>query len=385
MTGGTTAVATPIPGEEVSQGANVGYLIAEEPTDTLYIEEISGTWDGTTLITGDTSGFTYTPGTRTLDVDFPYDIGDGLGDSQYSGFVSGNVTGGAAQTATVGYEWHKYITAREAATAIFEFQTRGVGDGDTPIEGRQFLQLFAAAGLLKSAGGPMASKPGAVIIGAIGWVWEKGTFDSGDVRNFQLFDNTGTQHDAPNLQNIQWTNTLSGDGVAIFRATGAAGGGSTTILRTEFDVGAIGSSRNQSADVIIRIGAQDRSISPTPSDVPDDGVLYVEDPSNPGIYLRFPYTAVDRTLNDFPLTSGTIGAVTGGVDLNLDDDVHVAPVSRVATTTTESNQLQWVSNFPAVFVLRLKGLKPQRTAADFTDSGASVGAARDPDPVVNLP
>ena len=291
----------------------------------------------------------------------------------------------AAQTATVGYEWHKYITAREATSTVFEFQTRGVGDGGTSIEGRQFLQLFAAAGLNKSAGGPMASKPGAVIIGATGWVWDKNTFATADIHNFQLFDNTGIQHDAPNLQNIQRTGLVSGDRVAIFRATGAAGGGSTEILRTEFDVGTVGGGRNQSADTIIRVGANTRTVSPLPNDVPDNGVLYVEDPSNPDIYLRFPYTAVDRTNNDFPLTSGTIGAVTGSVDLVANDNVHVAFVSEQASGATAANQLQYLADFPAVYIWRLKGYKPQRTAGDFGSTGGSVGAARDPDPVVNLP
>lgn len=385
MTGGTTAVATPIPGEEVSQGTNVGYLVAEEPANTLYIEEISGTWDGTTLITGDTSGFTYTPTTRTLDVDFPYDIGDGLGDGQYSGYVSGDVTGASPQTAAVGYEWSKYITAREAASAVFEFQTRGVGDGGSSIEGRQFLQLFGAAGLLKSSGGPMGQKPGDVVIGAVGWAWDKDTFAAADIRNWRLFDNAGVQHDAPNLQNIQWTGLTTGDPIAIFRATGAAGGGSTTILRTEFDVGTVGGGNNQAANSTILVGANTRSVGPLPNDVPDTGVLYVEDPSNPTIYLRFPYSSVNRTTNIFTLTSGTIGDVTGAVDLTLDDNVHVAPISKTASAATEANQLQYVSDFPGVWVWRLKGFKPQRTAADFTATGGSVGATRDPDPIVNLP
>jgi len=386
MTGGTTSGGPFIAGEELSQGTNVGYFIAEEPAGTLYIEEVSGTWDGTTAITGDTSSASYTPTTRTLDTDFPYDIGDGLGDAQYSGFVSGNRTGAAAQTANVGYEWHKYITSREATSTVFEFQTRGVGDGGSSIEGRQFLQLFGAAGLNKSSGGPMASKPGDVIIGAVGWVWAKDTFATADIRNFRLFDNTNTQHDAPNLQNIQWSGLVSGDRVAIYRATGAAGGGSTTILRGEFQVGPVSGSRNAAADSIIRVQAGGaRTVSPLPSDVPDDGIVYVEDPSNAGVFLAFPYTAVDRTNNDFPLTSGTIGAVTGGVNLTQTDDVHVCFVRESASGATASNQLQYVSDFPAVFVWRLKGYKPQRTASDFISTGANVGAARDPDPVVNLP
>lgn len=383
MTGGTTAVATPIPGEEVSQGANVGYFLYENPGNTLFIEEHSGTWDGTTLITGDTSGFTYTPTTRTLDVDFEYDIGDGLGDSLYSGFVSGNLTGGAAQTATVVYEWTKYITGREATSSVFSFKTRGTGDGATIEDGRIFKQLFSAAGLVKSSGGPMGQKPGGVIIGAVGWVFDKATLDSGDIRNVTLFDNTGTQHDAPNLQNIQWTGCVSGDAVAIYRATGAAGAGSTTILRTEYQVGTVGTD-NQAADSIILVKVGDRSVSPLQSDIPDTGVLGVEDPSNPGIYLRIPYTSVDRSTNQFTL-GATIGSYTGSVDLTEGENVHVVPVSEVAAAATVANTLQYVSDFPAVFVHRLKGLKPQRTAADFTATGASVGAARDADPVVNLP
>jgi len=383
MTGGTTAVATPIAGEEVSQGANVGYFLHENPDNTLFIEEHSGTWDGTTQITGDTSGFTYTPTTRTLDVDFEYDIGDGTGDGVYSGFVSGDITGASAQTATVVYEWTKYITAREATSSVFSFKTRGTGDGGTIEDGRIYTQLFSAAGLLKSSGGPMAQKPGDVIIGAVGWVFDKATLDAGDIRNVTIFDNTGTQHDAPNLQNIQWTGLVIGDSAAIYRATGAAGGGSTTILRTEYQVGVVGTD-NQAADSIVLVQAGDHTISPLKNDVPDTGFLRIEDPSNPGIYLSFTYTSVDRTTNQFTL-SATIGSITGSVDLIQTDNVHVVPVEEVATATSASNALQYTADFPAVFVHRLKGLKPQRTAADFTATGASVGAARDADPVVNLP
>jgi hypothetical protein len=350
MTGGTTAVATPIIGEEVSQGANVGYLVHEEPANTLFIEEHSGTWDGTTLITGDTSGFTYTPTTRTLDVDFEYDIGDGLGTDTYSGMVSGNRLGATAKTATEVYEWMKWITASTATTTIFDFKTRGTANGATVTPGNIFTQLFAAAGLLKSAGNPTSQKPGAVIIGAVGWVFEKGTLDTADVRNVQLFANDGTQHDAPNLQAIQITGNTSGDaGIVRVQAGGS------------------------------------RTVSPLPADVPDSGVIYPEDPNNPGIYLAMPYSSVDRTNNDFTLTSGTIGDVTGATDLVQTDDLHVSFFRETATGGTISNTVQFVSSFPVVFVHRIKGIKPQRTAADFTATGASVGAARDPDPVVNLP
>jgi hypothetical protein len=383
MSGGTTAVATPIAGEEVSQGANVGYLIIEAPANLLFIEEHSGTWDGTTLITGDISGFTYTPGTRTLDVDFDYDIGDGLGGSPYSGFVSGNATGGSAQTATQVYEWTKFVTAREATSATFSFKERGTGDGGTIEDGRIYQQLFAAAGLVKSSGGPMGQKPGDVIIGAVGWVYDKATLDSGDIRNVTLFDNDGVQHDAPNLQNIQWTGLVADDVVGIYRATGAAGGGSTTILRHEFEVGVVGAD-NQAADSIVLVQAGDRGIGPLPSDVPDTGFLRIEDPSNVGIYLSFTYNSVNRATNQFTLAA-TIGSITGSVDLTQTENVHVVPVEEVAAGATASNPLQYSGDFPGVWVFRRKGFKPQRTAADFTATGASVGAARDADPVVNLP
>jgi hypothetical protein len=386
LTGGTTS-GTFINGEGVTQAttAATGFFIHEEPTNTLFIEEDTGTWNGTDAITGDTSGATYTPTTRTLDVDFEYDIGDGLGTDTYSGMVSGNRLGATAKTATEVYEWTKWITAETATPTIYAFKTRGVGNGATTVAGRIFNQLFSAAGLLKSAGGPTAQKPGAVIIGARGWVFDKNTLDSADIRNVQLFANDGTQHDAPNLQNIQWTGLVSGDAVGAYRATGVAGGGSSAILRTEFDVGTVGSGNNQAADSTILVGANTRSVSPLPVDVPDVGVLRIEDPSNPGIYLRFPYSSVDRTTNIFTLTSGTIGDVTGAVDLVLDDNVHVVYIEKVAASATESNSIQYSADFPVVMIHRLKGLKPQRTAADFTSTGVSVGAARDADPVVNLP
>jgi hypothetical protein len=172
--------------------------------------------------------------------------------------------------------------------------------------------------------------------------------------------------------------------VAAYRSTGA---GATAILRGEFQIAAVAASRNAAADTIIRTQAGgSRSVSPTPADVPDNAILYVLDPNDTGTYLQFPYTAVDRTNNDYPLTSGDIQAVTGsGVDLTQGDNCHVAFIREISTGATVSATIQYVGDIEIVYKARLKGFKPFRGVGTFTTTGASLPAQQTADAIVDLP
>ena len=161
----------------------------------------------------------------------------------------------------------------------------------------------------------------------------------------------------------------------------------TPILRGEFQIGAVAASRNAAADVIIRVQAGGaRSVSPLPADVPDNAILYALDPNDTGTYLQFPYTAVDRTNNDFPLTSGDIQDVTGtGVDLVQADNAHVAFIRETSTGAEVSATIQYVADIPIVYKARLKGFKPFRGVGTFTSTGASLPAQQTADAIVDLP
>jgi len=203
-----------------------------------------------------------------------------------------------------------------------------------------------------------------------------------------LIDNLGDTYNPPNLQVLAILNLFTGVRAAAYRSTGT---GLETILRTEFKVGAVGGDYNGQEDSKILVAAQDRTVSPLPNDVPDNGVIRVLDPNNTGNYLRFVYDEVDRTNNWFSLKQGigqnTIGAVTSSADLVLDDNCHVVPIEQEASTTSVTNTIQHVlgNDIPLYVVARIKGKKPFKTTATFGSGGVSIGAVLQADDVVNLP
>ena len=121
FTGGTTAVATPILGEPITQAVSgaTGFFM-EDDAGTIYIEEQAGTFDGTNTLSGDTSGFTNTPTATTpwgdplVPEGVPKDIGGGVGDVDYHIVVSADITGGSLSSVQQIYEWWKFILARES-------------------------------------------------------------------------------------------------------------------------------------------------------------------------------------------------------------------------------------------------------------------------------
>jgi len=377
-----TQTGTFTPGELVTQAVSgaTGYLMADEgDAGGLYLEHVSGTFNNTGTLTGGVSSATYsTTGTFTLESDqddFPYDLLNGDGNKNYTGGIACDITGASPQTVQEMYEYLKYRFSVEVTTVI-----SGHGDGaDTP--GNQFRRLDPTFAEVTAC--PAGIKAGDLFIGAQGWAVYKDELDSADIRNIKLFTNTNEEQDPPNLQSLVFAgDTESGVRVAAYRSTGA---GNQDILRTEFDVGAVGGGYNQSGDNEILVGANTRSVSPLPSDVPDTGVLRVLDPNDTGKYLRFPYSSVDRTNNVFTLASGTIGNVTNSQDLVLDDNVHVMPIEEEASGATVSNSIQYIGDIPLYVKARLKGKQIYKAAATFGSGGLTVGVVLNPDDVVNLP
>jgi len=388
FTGGTTSVAEYILGELVTQtGTGATGYVMEDDGGTIYIEEQSGTFNGTGLLTGAASGALNTPSATAAWGDWsasegvPKDIGGGVGDKNYLIVVSGDITGASAQTVQKIYEWWKFITARES---LYEVNNAGLLFSDF-TEGRIYRRAYIDFAESRGAS-PFGQKAGTLVLGAQGVYIEKFTLDAADIRSIKLTDNLGGVYDPPNLQSLSVTNIVAGVSVATYRSTGA---GLTTILRNEFDVGTVGGGNNQSGDNTILIGDGNggggRTVSPTPNDVPDSGVLRILDPNGTGNYLRFPYSSVNRTTNVFTLTSGTIGTVTGSVDLVAGENVHVVFIERASAGVSVTNTIQYVADIPLVVKARIKGKKPFDTVGTFGATGASIGANLGADGVVNLP
>ncbi len=381
--GGTGITGTFVPGEPVTQavtGATGILVYADTATNVLYLEVSSGTFSGNNDITGDNSAASWDAGTGATypsDTDFNADLNNGEGANPYTGAVSGNLTGGGSpQTVQNIYQFAKYLTAHESDTIVIN----GPGTSDGGNVGRFFRRLADAFSEIKP-GAPIGTFTGTLTLGQ-GWFLDSGYIAAADIRSFAVRDNNGVLRNPPNLQSLEITGGFVGVRTAAFRAPGA---GQLSILRSEFDVGTVGAGNNQAADNTILVGANTRTVSPLPADVPDTGILYVLDPNDTGNYLQFPYSSVNRTTNVFTLASGTIGTVTGGQDLTLDDNVHVAFIRDTMAGASINNTIQYVADIPIFYVGRIKGRKPFRGSTTFGSGGASAPLTLNVDPVVDLP
>lgn len=374
-------------GEVVTQagtGATGYFMEYDAGSGDFYIEEQSGTFNGTGELTGGTTSETYTPtsgavwGSVSSSEYVPKDIGGGVGDKNYLAVVTADLTGSSAETVQKIYEWWKFVLAKES---IYQVNTPG-GLFSAYTEGRIYRRLDTTFAETRGASA-FGLKAGTLVIGAQGVYIERLSLATADVRSIQLVSAEGVTYDPPNVQTLETINLTAGVAAAAYRSDGV---GSLDILRNEFDVGVVGSGNNQAADTTILIGANNRSVSPTPNDVPDSGVLRILDPSGSGNYLRFPYSSVDRVTNIFTLASGDIQDVTGsGVDLVLDDNVHVVFYEEVSGGASVSNLLQYSGDVNIYAVARIKGKKPFETTGTFGIGGLSIGANLNPDNVVNLP
>jgi len=384
--GGTGITGTFNPGENVTQAvtsATGRVVYANTATDVLYLETTTGTFSGDNDITGDSSSASWDAGTGATypsATSFNADLGDGSGAEAYTGAVSADLTGGNADGVQNVYQYAKYLTRQEEEA----YTVNGPGTSDAGTVGRFFRKLADAFAEIKP-GAPVGTFTGSMAFGQ-GWFLDTGFLLAADIRSFSVINNAGTLRNPPNLQALVVNGVANLWRVAAYRADGAS---STVILRNEFDVGTVGGGNNQSADSTILIGDGNggggRTVSPTPADVPDDGVLRILDPNGTGNYLRFPYSSVNRTTNVFTLASGTIGAVTGSVDLVADDNVHVVFIEEQAAGASVTNTIQYVSDIPIVFKARLKGFKPFRSTTTFGSAGGTGGVVQNVDTIVDLP
>jgi hypothetical protein len=369
-----------IVGEIITQSVSgaTGYIL-EDSGGTLYVEDLSGTFDGTNQLTGNISGATNTPTSTMIYTTVPKDIGGGVGDKNYTAVVSANITDANPRPICEVYEWFKWLTRKESTLL-----QGGIGS-EIGIEGRIFRRLDDLFAEVRSAS-PYGLKAGALVQGAQGVFIEKETLHLDDIRSIQLKDNDGNVYDPPNLQVMKMTNLFSGVRGAVYRSTGD---GSKDILRNEFKIGTVGSGNNQSGDSTILVAANSRGVSPLPNDIPDLGILRILDPNGTGNYLRFIYDGVDKLTNIFTLKQGigqnTIGDVTGSVDLIIDYNAHVVFLEEEAGDVYISNLVQYDEDVYLYAVARIKGKKPFETTSVFGGTGASIGAVLEPDEVVNLP
>lgn len=371
LTGGTTTVSTFVIGELVTQAVSTatGYIL-EDDAGSLYIEEVSGTFNGTNQVSGGVSGALNTPTGTNVQTTVPKDIGDGSGDLNYNAVISGNITDASAQGILLVYEWTKFITRAEE-TALID----GKGS-EAAVPGQFYRALDTTYPEVKAA--PFGTFAGGKMFGAQGVFIDKDTLATVDIQNIQLIDVIGTTVIPPNLQVIEVINLVNADSVSVYRTTGA---GLTTILRNEFTIAAVAGTSNGTGDSIVEVKSTGgvRSAATLPADVPDTGIIRILDPLNTGNYISYAYTSVDRALREFTI-SGTLPG-----DLTEDDNLFVVFLEEDVSGTTASNTVQYVADSPLLIRVREKGILPFQTTGTFSSTGSSTGAIRTVDPIVNLP
>ena len=386
FTGGTVTSGPVQIGEGVSQGGATG-IILEDDSNTLYIDELTGTWDSTTLITGDLSGFNYTPTGRTADTVAPKDIGDEV-DNNYTcifGLAKDSPTGSNGRTIQELYEYTKYIVSKEADST---FQKMGARNQDTDVEGRLYRKVDqvteATPAFAEQVDAPYGIKAGALFLGARSIFVED--MASADIQNYNLVDDAGTAEVPPNVQSLEVTGLAVGDKVVVYETTAPA---SVTIKTTQYTVGTVGAD-NQAVDAIILVAAgTDIEVSPLNADTPSTGTIRVEDPNNTGLFLNFTYGSRNKTTNQFTLNTTAdqptpqIGDVTSSTDLVFGDDVYVVLLSVIADTSTESQTIEFVEDLDIMTRVRKRGILPFEVTGTFSATGASVAAIRTTDPVVD--
>ncbi len=392
FTGDTTTGTFQI-GEGVTQTGTsaIGIILEDDAGTTLYIDELdveTNAWNGTGLITGDLSGATYTPTTRTADTVAPKDIGDEV-DNDYTAIFALDKTvavpAGLGATIQQLYEYTKFIVSKEADSVLV--QKQGARNQDTDVEGRIYRKVDqvteATPAFAEQVDAPYGIKAGALFLGAQSvFVQDMAT---ADIQNYNLVDDAGTAEVPPNLQAVQITGLAVGDKAVTYRTTGVA---SVTILTTEFQVGTVGGGNNETADSTIDLDSQTDAI-PMNADTPPTGTLRVIDPNNAGLFLNFTYGSRNKTTGIFTLDTTAeqptpeIGDVTSSTSLGTTDDAYVVLLSKTATASTESVTIEFALTLDIMTRVRKRGILPFEVTGQFTSSGASIATIRTTDPVVD--
>jgi len=381
-TGGTVGGGKFQTGEAITQATScaTGFVVGQNAAGTELVFEINcGTFDDTNVITDCVGASAYTPtGTATTNCAC-IDLADGSGNHTYNAAVGGCSDAACTPRTILNiYNWAKFITRKERTCVIGKLGLCGT----TAVGGQIYKNLVSTYPEVKASPfGTFATK----MFGAQGLYIDKCCVPAACNQNMQLIDTTGTVVCPPNLQTISVTGLVLCDAVAVYQTTGAC---MTCILRTQFVVEA-GACNNRSADTTIVVDAGTCMVGCCfPVCIPDSGVLRVQDPNEPNTtleFLSFPYNAVVDATGTFTLTSGSIGTVTCCTDLRNADDIYVAYIEKVATSTTETSCVQFCSCIPLLIRVRKKGIKPFETTACFTSSGSATGAIRTTCSVVDLP
>lgn len=341
FTGGTVGAGPFVIGETVTQtGSGATGLFVAIVGTTIYLEEATGTFNGTGLLTGSTSSATYTPTATSVQTTANQDLNNGAGVQPYNAFIDG-----AGRSMKEFYEWEKYIVRYGSVTATY---TVNSDDG----------QEYRSAGEgtysdVKTA--PFGTLAGTTFYGARG-VWVQNY----SVADFVLIDANDTQQAPPDYQKVTANHTdLDGSvstdgGVTLYVAEITGDGG--TIIKDQYQFLTAGSTAtNLKVDSTIDINK-----------TPQSGTVRIGD-------NKYPYTSFSGV--DFTVTVDPTG------ETNLADTyVPLLDVATAGTDSESSDNIIFNASFWCRTVTRRYGTKPYTADVQFGANGITFSPILSDDP-----
>lgn len=212
FTGGTTGSGPYTIGETVTQtGSGATGKFAAEVSNALFLEEVTGTFNATGLLTGGSSGAEYTPTGTAGATEADMDLNNGAGVQPYNCFVDL-----ASRPVDEWYEYSKYITRYGSTSTTFQV------NGDDGQEYRSAIEGTYAE--VKVA--PFGTLAGSTYYGARGiWVTDY------TIADFVLKDADNVTQAPPDYQKVTASHTsLSGTNVFVAELTGDGG----TIIKDQY-------------------------------------------------------------------------------------------------------------------------------------------------------
>jgi len=328
FTGGTTATGPFVFGETITQtGSGATGVFVAEVSSALYVEDATGSFNGTGLLTGGTSGATYTPTATSAQTSVDQDLNNGAGVQPYNMFI-----GESTRSPTEIYEWTKYINRYGSTGSTY---TLNADDGQ---EYRSANEGTYAE--VKSA--PLGTLAGTTFYGARG-VW----LAAYTLADFVLIDANEITQSPPNYQKVDVSHTsLSGTYIFIAEISGGA------IIKNQYTISSV------TTTTIVATGSYD--INKTPQ----SGSCRVGD-------TIYSYT-------------GFSGATLTGVTPNPTGETgafYIPLLDLLADATQElSDNIIYNTDISVRTSVRKYGFKPYDVDTAFTSSGLAFSPILSTDP-----
>ena len=338
FSGGTTSGGPFTVGETVTQtGTGATFLFANEETgNVLHMEDVAGSPNATGLLTGGTSGATYTPTTTVAATSSDIDLNNGAGAQPYNVFVQC-----ATNTVLTVYQYLKVIARHNSAETI---------NGDTGEEYRSANEGTYTD--IKKA--PFGTFAGGTFFGARG-VW----LDNYAVASFSLTDANNTLQNPPDYQKAVVSNaSLSGCQVFVAEITGD--GGTYTAPYT------VASTTTNSITI------QEASINANKT--PQSGVIRIITPAGDDD-TEFSYTSFSGQVFSGVSPDPSAAGIGNG------DTLNTPLISLLADAVSEqSDNVIYTAPFWCRAVVRKYGFKPFSVDQQFGANGLNISAILADDP-----